>query len=53
MNNWLSGFSYRTEIPLEFFIMAGFSAMIVALLTISWQALKAAWNNPVNSLRNE
>jgi putative ABC transport system permease protein len=53
MNNWLSGFSYRTEIPLEFFIMAGFSAIAVALITISWQALKAAWNNPVNSLRNE
>jgi putative ABC transport system permease protein len=53
MNNWLSGFSYRTDIPPEFFIVAGLSAMAVAFITILWQALKAAWTNPVNSLRNE
>jgi len=53
MHNWLQNFAYRISIPWWIFLIAGFLAAIIALATISFQALKAAWSNPVNSLRSE
>ncbi len=53
MNKWLQGFSYRIEIPLLFVGIAGAAAVIIALVTISFQAIKAAIANPVDSLKNE
>jgi len=53
MNIWLEDFAYRINIPVWTFIVAGFSALIIALLTVGYQALKAALNNPVKSLRYE
>ncbi|MBL7850213.1 MAG: ABC transporter permease [Cyclobacteriaceae bacterium] len=53
MNEWLSGFAYRTTITLTVFVMAGVVALGIALLTISYQALRAALENPVKSLRSE
>jgi putative ABC transport system permease protein len=53
MNIWLEDFAYRINIPVWSFIIAGFSALIIALLTVGYQALKAALNNPVKSLRYE
>jgi len=52
-NNWLTGFAYRIHISWWIFLLAGFLAMIIALATISVQALKAAMANPVKSLRTE
>lgn len=52
-NNWLTGFAYRINISWWMFLLAGFLAMIIALATISVQALKAAMANPVKSLRTE
>ena len=52
-NNWLTGFAYRIHITWEIFLMAGLLAMTIALVTISFQALKAAIANPVKSLRTE
>jgi putative ABC transport system permease protein len=52
-NNWLTGFAYRINISWWMFLLAGFLAMIIALATISFQALKAAMANPVKSLRTE
>ncbi len=53
MKNWLQSFAYRIEINLWVFALAGFSAICIALLTVSFQAIKAALANPVNSLRSE
>jgi putative ABC transport system permease protein len=53
MNRWLEGFAYRVEVQFWIFILAGLAAIAIAALTISFQAIKAAHSNPVNSLRSE
>jgi putative ABC transport system permease protein len=53
MHSWLQSFAYRIDIPLWVFLLSGFVAIIVALLTISFQSIKAAIANPVKSLRND
>ena len=53
MNSWLTDFAYRVHIGLGVFVIAGAIAMFVALLTISFQTIKAAMVNPVKSLRTE
>lgn len=53
MQNWLESFAYRIEINLWVFVVAGFAAICIALLTVSFQAVKAALVNPIKSLRTE
>ncbi|MEO7292985.1 MAG: FtsX-like permease family protein, partial [Ginsengibacter sp.] len=53
MYNWLQDFAYRISIQWWVFGIAGLAALLIALLTISFQALKAALSNPVKSLRTE
>ena len=53
MSQWLQDFAYRTRMPWEMFILAGVLAVVIAMLTISYQAIKAASANPVKSLRSE
>jgi len=53
MNKWLEDFAYRISIGWFVFIVAGFIALLIALLTISFQSIKAAMENPVKSLRSE
>jgi len=53
MHNWLQNYSYRVGISWWVFIVAGLAAILIALLTISFQAIKAAVANPVKSLRTE
>ncbi|MEQ8523792.1 ABC transporter permease [Gracilimonas sp.] len=53
MNQWLADFAYRIEIGPIIFILAGLSALAIALLTVSWQSIKAAVTNPIESLRSE
>ena len=53
MNAWLEDFAYRTSINVMTFILAGISSFLVAWVTMSYQALKAAQTNPVNTLRDE
>ncbi len=53
MNNWLQDFAYRIDISWWIFVVAGVSALLTALLTISFQAIRAALMNPVKSLRTE
>lgn len=53
MNKWLQDFAYRITIPWWIFIIAGIVAAVIALVTISFQAIKAAVANPVKSLRTE
>ena len=53
MNKWLQNFAYRITISWWMFVAAGSLAIIVALMTVSFQAIKAAVANPVKSLRTE
>jgi len=53
MNKWLQSFAYRTRISWVVFVITTLVAMFIALLTISFQAIKAAIANPVKSLRTE
>jgi putative ABC transport system permease protein len=53
MNKWLQGFDYRVQISWTIYILSGSTALVIALLTISFQAVKAAIANPVSSLRSE
>jgi len=53
MSNWLVKFQYRTEISWWIFAAAGFGALCITLLTVSFQTIKSAIANPVNSLRSE
>ncbi|MBE8715561.1 ABC transporter permease [Sphingobacterium hungaricum] len=53
MSKWLEDFAYRIDISWWIFLVAGLIAIGIALLTISYQALKAAFANPVDSLRDE
>jgi putative ABC transport system permease protein len=53
MNRWLEGFAYRVELGPGLFLGAGAIALGVALATVSWQALRAAWADPVMALRSE
>jgi putative ABC transport system permease protein len=53
MDSWLSDFAYRTNMGAGIFIMAGLIALAIALLTVSYHALKVAMVNPVQSLRYE
>jgi len=53
MNKWLQEFAYRVTISWWMFALAGFTAIAIALITVSFQAVKAAIANPVKSLRTE
>jgi putative ABC transport system permease protein len=53
MNKWLQGFAYRITISWWMFAIAGAVAILIALFTVSLQAIKAAMANPVTSLRSE
>lgn len=53
MDQWLQGFAYRISFSWTFIVMAGLMALALSLVTVSYQALKAASRNPVNSLRYE
>nr|NIT58919.1 ABC transporter permease [Fodinibius sp.]NIV13730.1 ABC transporter permease [Fodinibius sp.]NIV98474.1 ABC transporter permease [Candidatus Saccharibacteria bacterium]NIY27502.1 ABC transporter permease [Fodinibius sp.] len=53
MTSWLQEFSYRIDIGWWMFVLAGGLALLIALLTVSWQAIRAALTNPVEALRYE
>src|SRR6188474_145245 len=53
MHTWLDDFAYRIDIGWWVFVVAGIAALLIALLTISFQSIKAAIANPVKSLRTE
>jgi len=53
MRNWLDDFSYRVDIAWWVFLVAGAAAILIALATVAFQAIKAALANPVKSLRSE
>jgi len=53
MSKWLEGFAYKTTMSWWIFALAGIMALLIALLTVSWQSFRAATNNPVEALRDE
>ncbi len=53
MHKWLQDFAYRVNINWWVFVVAGIIAVLIAFITISFQAIRAANANPVKSLRTE
>jgi putative ABC transport system permease protein len=53
MNKWLQSFAYRITVSWWIFVVAGLIALLIALVTVSFKAIKAAVANPVKSLRTE
>ena len=53
MNKWLEDFAYRINIDWKVFALAGLAAILIAIVTVSFQAIKAALTNPVKNLRTE
>jgi len=53
LNGWLQQYNYRTEIPAWIFIISAIGALAITLITVSFQAIRAALANPVKSLRTE
>ena len=53
MNKWLQNFAYRISLNIGMFLISAFAALLIALVTVSYQTLRAARGNPVDSLRYE
>ena len=53
MSKWLTNYAYRTNIPWWLFVMVGGISLVIALLTVGFQAIKAATANPVNAIKSE
>ncbi|MEP7269276.1 MAG: FtsX-like permease family protein, partial [Saprospiraceae bacterium] len=53
MHKWLQDFAYRIELSWWIFALAGITAISIAVITVSFQAIKSAFTNPVKSLRTE
>ena len=53
MTKWLEGFAYRIDLGVETFILGGIAALLIAWLTVSYQAIRAALANPMKALRYE
>jgi putative ABC transport system permease protein len=53
MQSWIESFPYRTNISIEIFFIAGVTVLVIALITVSYQTLRASRTNPVDSLRYE
>jgi hypothetical protein len=53
VDQWLTGFAYRTQIGAGVFVAAGLGSLLIAWLTVGYQVCKAAWADPVKSLRHE
>ncbi|MEI9921648.1 MAG: ABC transporter permease [Bacteroidota bacterium] len=53
MNQWLSGFAYKIDFNWGLVVLAGFVALMISLITVSYESIKAAKVNPVKSLRSE
>jgi len=51
--NWLSGFAYKIELNIGYFLLAGMGSLFIALATISIQTINAARKNPIEALREE
>jgi putative ABC transport system permease protein len=50
---WLKRFAYKTELSWWIFVIAGLSAILIAVLTVTWQSWRTATRNPVEALRYE
>jgi len=53
IQQWLSKYTFHTTLSIWVFLGTMIISLMVCLITVSWQAIKAAWTNPINSLRSE
>lgn len=51
--SWLENFAYKVKIGYWIFLAGGLTALAIAFASVAWQSVKAALENPVNSLKNE
>jgi len=53
MDKWLTGFAYHIDLSVWIFVFSGATALGIALITVSYQSIRASISNPVRALRNE
>ena len=53
MDKWLQGFAYKINLGADIFILAALIALVITLMTVTWQSLKSALENPIKALRYE
>lgn len=53
MNEWIQNYAYRIDIDLTVFLLAGLSALVITMITVSFHSFKSALSNPVDSLKSE
>ncbi len=53
LHKWLQGYAYRSGLGIEIFLMAGFGTLLIALFAVGLHTVKAAWSNPLESIRHE
>jgi putative ABC transport system permease protein len=53
MQKWLEDYEYKIDIGWGVFVLSGTAAIVIALLTVSYQSMRAAMSNPANNLRTE
>jgi putative ABC transport system permease protein len=53
MHHWLQAYAYRIHIGVGVFVIAGAAALLIALITVSFQSIKAALSNSIKALRTE
>jgi putative ABC transport system permease protein len=53
MNKWLQNFAYRVDLNIWVFLVSGLLALFIALMAVSYQSIKAAVANPIESLKYE
>jgi len=53
VTQWLEGYAYKTEIGVPVYLLAGGLTLVISLATMSYQSIKAAMGNPVETLRSE
>jgi putative ABC transport system permease protein len=53
LNKWMQSFAFRVPIGIEIYVLSGVIALVIAMLTVFYQSIKAATANPVDSLRYE
>ena len=53
MDKWLQGFAYKINLGMDIFLLAALISLVIALVTVAWQSLKSALENPIKALRHE
>jgi putative ABC transport system permease protein len=53
MHKWLQGYAYRCPLGVDTFLLSGLTALLIALITVSIQTIKASWTSPLETINHE